>query len=168
MSQYDAQTITDDKQTALYYIELSKFCKNYKAAANWVLGSVKSFLNETASEIDDFKLKPESLSALIALIDEGLLSNTAASQQVFPMMLKHPEKTPLEIAEILNVIQSNDSNLIDSVVKEALSKYPDKIAEYKTGKKGLLGLFVGEAMKLSKGKADPKALNKAVADALEL
>ncbi len=168
LSQYDAQTITDDKQTALYYIELSKFCKNYKAAANWVLGSVKSFLNETASEIDDFKLKPESLSALIALIDEGLLSNTAASQQVFPMMLKHPEKTPLEIAEILNVIQSNDSNLIDSVVKEALSKYPDKIAEYKTGKKGLLGLFVGEAMKLSKGKADPKALNKAVADALEL
>ena len=168
LSQYDAQTITDDKQTALYYIELSKFCKNYKAAANWVLGSVKSFLNETASEIDDFKLKPESLSALIALIDEGLLSNTAASQQVFPMMLKHPEKTPLEIAEILNVIQSNDSNLIDSVVKEALSKYPDKIAEYKTGKKGLLGLFVGEAMKLSKGKANPKALNKAVADALEL
>ena len=168
LSEYDAQTITDDKQTALYYIELSKFCKNYKAAANWVLGSVKSFLNETASEIDDFKLKPESLSALIALIDEGLLSNTAASQQVFPMMLKHPEKTPLEIAEILNIIQSNDSNLIDSVVKEALSKYPDKIAEYKTGKKGLLGLFVGEAMKLSKGKADPKALNKAVADALEL
>jgi aspartyl-tRNA(Asn)/glutamyl-tRNA(Gln) amidotransferase subunit B len=168
LSEYDAQTITDDKQTALYYIELSKFCKNYKAAANWVLGSVKSFLNETASEIDDFKLKPESLSALIALIDEGLLSNTAASQQVFPMMLKHPEKTPLEIAEILNIIQSNDSNLIDSVVKEALSKYPDKIAEYKTGKKGLLGLFIGEAMKLSKGKADPKALNKAVADALEL
>jgi aspartyl-tRNA(Asn)/glutamyl-tRNA(Gln) amidotransferase subunit B len=167
LSEYDAQTITDDKQTALYYIELSKSCKNYKAAANWVLGSVKSYLNETASGINDFKLKPESLSALIALIDEGLLSNTAAAQQVFPMMVKHPEKTALEIAETLNVIQSNDSGLIDSVVKEALSKYPEKIEEYKSGKKGLLGLFVGEAMKLSKGKADPKALNKAVAEALE-
>ncbi len=167
LSEYDAQTITDDKQTALYYIELSKFCKNYKAAANWVLGSVKSFLNETASDINDFKLKPESLSALIALIDEGLLSNTAAAQQVFPMMVKHPEKTALEIAETLNVIQSNDSGLIDAVVKEALSKYPEKIEEYKAGKKGLLGLFIGEAMKLSKGKADPKALNKAVAEALD-
>jgi aspartyl-tRNA(Asn)/glutamyl-tRNA(Gln) amidotransferase subunit B len=167
LSEYDAQTITDDKQTALYYIELSKSCKNYKAAANWVLGSVKSYLNETASGINDFKLKPESLSALIALIDEGLLSNTAAAQQVFPMMVKHPEKTALEIAETLNVIQSNDIGLIDSVVKEALSKYPEKIEEYKSGKKGLLGLFVGEAMKLSKGKADPKALNKAVAEALE-
>ena len=167
LSEYDAQTITDDKQTALYYIELSKFCKNYKAAANWVLGSVKSYLNETASDINDFKLKPESLSALIALIDEGLLSNTAAAQQVFPMMVKHPEKTALEIAETLNVIQSNDSGLIDAVVKEALSKYPEKIEEYKAGKKGLLGLFVGEAMKLSKGKADPKALNKAVAEALD-
>ncbi len=167
LSEYDAQTITDDKQTALYYIELSKYCKNYKSAANWVLGSVKSYLNETASEIDDFKLKPESLSALIALIDEGLLSNTAASQQVFPMMVMHPEKSALEIAETLNVIQSNDSDLIDAVVKEALSKYPDKIEEYKAGKKGLLGLFIGEAMKLSKGKADPKALNKAVSEALD-
>jgi len=167
LSEYDAQTITDNKQTALYYIELSKSCKNYKAAANWVLGSVKFYLNETASGINDFKLKPESLSALIALIDEGLLSNTAAAQQVFPMMVKHPEKTALEIAETLNVIQSNDNGLIDSVVKEALSKYPEKIEEYKSGKKGLLGLFVGEAMKLSKGKADPKALNKAVAEALE-
>jgi aspartyl-tRNA(Asn)/glutamyl-tRNA(Gln) amidotransferase subunit B len=83
------------------------------------------------------------------------------------MMLKHPEKTPLEIAEILNIIQSNDIGLIDSVVQEALSKYPEKIEEYKAGKKGLLGLFIGEAMKLSKGKADPKALNKAVADALD-
>lgn len=167
LSEYDAQTITDDKQTALYYIELSKFCKNYKAAANWVLGSVKSYLNETASDINDFKLKPESLSSLIALIDEGLLSNTAAAQQVFPMMVKHPEKTALEIAETLNIIQSNDRSLIDSIVKEALSKYPEKIEEYKAGKKGLLGLFVGEAMKLSKGKADPKALNKAVTEALE-
>ena len=167
LSEYDAQTITDDKQTALYYIELSKFCKNYKAAANWVLGSVKSYLNETASDINDFKLKPESLSALIALIDEGLLSNTAAAQQVFPMMVKHPEKTALEIAETLNVIQSNDSGLIDAVVKEALSKYPEKIEEYKAGKKGLLGLFVGEAMKLSKGKADPKMASKLVKETLD-
>ena len=167
LSEYDAQTITDDKQTALYYIELSKYCKNYKAAANWVLGSVKSYLNETASEIDDFKLKPESLSALIALIDEGLLSNTAASQQVFPMMVMHPEKSALEIAETLNVIQSNDSSLIDAVVKEALSKYPDKIEEYKAGKKGLLGLFVGEVMKASKGKADPKVVNTETIKALE-
>ena len=167
LSEYDAQTITDDKQTALYYIELSKYCKNYKSAANWVLGSVKSFLNETASSIDDFKLNPETLSALIALIDEGLLSNSAASQQVFPLMVLHPERSPLEIAETLNIIQTNDSNLLEAVVKEALAKYPEKIIEYQAGKKGLLGLFVGEAMKISKGKADPKALNQAVSDALD-
>lgn len=166
LSDYDARTITDDKQTALYYVRLTAHTKNHKAAANWVLGNIKSHLNETASDIEDFRLSPEAIAGLIQLIDEGKISHTAASQQVFPAMIADPGKTALETAEKLNVMQTNDLGLISGIIAEVLSKYPDKVLEYKNGKTGLLGLFVGEVMKASKGKADPKTVNAEVVKAL--
>lgn len=167
LSEYDAKTITDDQASALYYLSFVKHCKQYKAAANWLLGPIKSYLNETATEIEQFPVGFESMAALIALIEEGLLSHTAAAQIVFPKLLESPKLSPLEIAESLNVIQSKDAGMIDQIVADVLSQLPDKVVEYKAGKKGLLGLFVGEAMKLSKGKADPKALNQAMSKALD-
>jgi aspartyl-tRNA(Asn)/glutamyl-tRNA(Gln) amidotransferase subunit B len=167
LSEYDAKTITEDKELANYYLSITEHTKNYKAAANWILGSVKSYLNETATEISDLKLESQALAALISLIDEGKLSNTAAAQQVFPAMLSNTGKTPLQIAEELNIIQTNDLGFISGIIAEVLSKYPEKVEEYKAGKKGLLGLFVGEVMKASKGKADPKVANAEVMKALE-
>jgi aspartyl-tRNA(Asn)/glutamyl-tRNA(Gln) amidotransferase subunit B len=167
LSDYDALTITDDKYLAEFYISLTEHTKNYKAAANWTLGTIKSHLNETATDIIDFKLKPSAIAALIQLIDNGQLSNTSASQLVFPAMLKNMEKSALKLAEELNVIQTNDSDFITDLIKDVLAKYPDKVEEYKAGKKGLLGLFVGEVMKASKGKADPKVVNTETIKALE-
>jgi aspartyl-tRNA(Asn)/glutamyl-tRNA(Gln) amidotransferase subunit B len=95
------------------------------------------------------------------------LSHTAAAQMVFPKLIESPGLSPLAIAEQLNVIQSQDSDLIDQIVSQVIGQFPEKVQEYKAGKKGLLGLFVGEAMKLSKGKADPKVLNQAMSKALE-
>ncbi len=167
LSDYDALTITDDKYLAEFYISLTEHTKNYKAAANWTLGTIKSHLNETATDIIDFKLKPSAIAALIQLIDNGQLSNTSASQLVFPAMLNNMDKSALQLAEELNVIQTNDSDFITDLIKEVLAKYPEKVEEYKAGKKGLLGLFVGEVMKASKGKADPKVVNSETIKALE-
>ena len=167
LSEYDAGNLTEQKGIALYFSQLTQVTKNYKAAANWMMGSVKSFLNENALTIDEFPLSPTKIAELIAIIEEGKISNSAASQQVFPAMLKHPEKSPLEISVELNVIQESNSDALQELVNQAISKYPEKVTEYKLGKTNLLSLFMGEVMKLSKGKADPKLASQLIKETLD-
>ncbi|HEY6162738.1 MAG TPA: Asp-tRNA(Asn)/Glu-tRNA(Gln) amidotransferase subunit GatB [Bacteroidia bacterium] len=167
LSEYDASVITEHKAFALYFEELTHHTKNYKAAANWMMGAVKSYLNENAIEIDDFILKPQQIAALIALIDDGKVSNSVASQHIFPEMIAHPGKTPLQIAEEKNLVQQSDAHSLKTLAEQAIAMYPDKVAEYRSGKTGLIGLFMGEVMKLSKGKADPKVANKIVRELLD-
>jgi aspartyl-tRNA(Asn)/glutamyl-tRNA(Gln) amidotransferase subunit B len=164
---YDARIITDDKVMAGYFNELLAVTKNYKAAANWLLGPVKNYLNENGLEMAQFKVAPAALAKMIALIDEGKTNFSVASTHIFPVLTKQPEKEPLKIAEELNLLQNSDEGLIKDLVEQVIAKYPEKAAEYKSGKKGLLGLFVGEVMKLSKGKADPKVANRLVLEKLE-
>jgi aspartyl-tRNA(Asn)/glutamyl-tRNA(Gln) amidotransferase subunit B len=168
LSEYDARLLSDDKYTADYFNRLLGETKNYKAAANLMLGPVKNFLNEKGQELEQFALVPAQLAALIQLIDEGKTNFGVASTKILPAMVESPAKTPLQIAEELNLIQSSDSGLIEGLVDEVLAKYPEKVAEYKSGKTGLLGMFVGEVMKASKGKADPKLTNKIVMDKLSV
>jgi aspartyl-tRNA(Asn)/glutamyl-tRNA(Gln) amidotransferase subunit B len=167
LSEYDAGVITDNKQFALYFEELTRYIKNYKAAANWMMGTVKSFLNENAIEITAFILKPVQLAALIQLVDEGKVSFTAASQQLFPELVKDPSKSTLQIAEEKNLVQQSDAGSLKEFAEKAIAMYPDKVKEYRSGKTGLIGLFMGEVMKLSKGKADPKVANKIVKELLD-
>jgi len=164
---YDARIITDDKLLAEYFNVLLTLTKNYKAAANWILGPVKNYLNENGLEIKDFKLSQAKLASLIALIDEGKTNFSVASTKIFPVMVAEPGKEPLKIAEELNLIQSSDAGLINDLITEVLARFPEKVAEYKSGKVGLLGLFVGEVMKASKGKADPKMTNQLVREKLD-
>jgi aspartyl-tRNA(Asn)/glutamyl-tRNA(Gln) amidotransferase subunit B len=166
LSEYDAYNLTDTKELAFYFEEVIKYTSNYKAAANWIMGSVKSYLNQNAIEIQDFTVKPVFVADLIKLIDEGKISNTLASQQVFPAMIEQPSVSPLELCEKNNWIQNSDSDEIAELVKQAVAKFPDKVKEYHDGKTGLVGLFMGEVMKLSKGKADPKTASKLVVDHL--
>ena len=166
LPEYDAKTITEDKDLTNYFLQITEHTTNYKSAANWTLGTIKSYLNEQAMDINDFHLNASKIAELIALIDQEKLSNSSASQLVFPELVKNPNESVLAIAERLNVIQTNDVNLISGIIAEVLAKYPDKVEEYKNGKKGLLGLFVGEVMKASKGKADPKTVNTEVIKAL--
>lgn len=167
LPEYDARLLSDDKFTAEYYNAMIAGTKNYKAAANWMLGPVKSYMNENGLEIQQFKVSPDKLVALIALIDEGKTNFSVASTKIFPVLVEQPDKAPLKIAEELNLLQSSDEGLIKGLVEEVIAKYPEKVAEYKGGKKGLLGMFVGEVMKASKGKADPKLANKLMAEYLE-
>ena len=167
LSAYDAGILTDTKPIALYFENLCGKTSHHKAAANWVIGPVKSYLNERALEMESFPLKPEKIAELIQLIDEGKLSFSTASQKVFPLLTENPERSAAAIAEEHNWIQNSNSDLIQTWIRAALEKYPEKIKEYQQGKTGLLGLFMGEVMKNSQGKADPKLAAALVKEALE-
>ncbi len=167
LNDYDASVLTDTKEVALYFNKVAEHTTNYKAAANWVMGNIKSYLNENAIDINDFTLPAPAIAALIQLIDEGKISHSAASQKVFPVLVNNPDKSPLQIAEELNILQESDSGFLQEVIKAALAKFPEKVAEYKAGKESLLGLFMGEVMKQSKGKADPKLASQLLKEYLD-
>lgn len=167
LSEYDAGVITDTKETALYFEELIQLTKNYKAAANWLMGPVRSYINENAIHLNQFPLTPQKISELIDLIDSGRLSHTLALQQVFPKLIEKPTTSALQIAEENNLVSVSDADSLTEFVKQALAKYPEKVLEYKSGKLNLAALFMGEVMKLSKGKADPKTANALVKKMLE-
>jgi aspartyl-tRNA(Asn)/glutamyl-tRNA(Gln) amidotransferase subunit B len=167
LTPYDAGVLTDAKEIALYFEEVLKHTKNAKAAANWVMGPVKSYLNENALHVSQMPVSPERLSQLIALIDDGKISFAMANQRIFPVMAKEISKTPLQIAEENNLVQESDSGALLEMIKEAVGKYPAKVTEYKNGKVNLLGLFMGEVMKLSKGKADPKVTSELLKKVLD-
>lgn len=159
LSDYDASVLCDDKEQSIYFEEVIKHTDNYKAVANWLLGPVKSHLNDSNTSYKAFSLPAEKLAALIGLVEAGKLNFSVASSKVFPDLLSHPEKEPLQIATELNLIQESDSNSIEQWVDEVLAKMPDKVKQYQSGKKGLAGLFAGEVKKLSKGKADMQIVN---------
>lgn len=166
LSSYDAYNITDQKGLALYYEALIEHTKNYKAAANWLMGEIKSYLNEQGVDITEFPIAPDRIAALISLIDEGKISNSVAAQRVFPILFESQE-TPLAIAERLNLIQSSDSSVIDGFIQTVIENNPNEVARYRAGEKQLIGFFMGQLMKVSAGKADPKASNALLRQKLE-
>jgi len=167
LPEYDARTLCDDRDSATYFERLIRFTANYKAAANWLLGPVRSSLNDKSLDWKDLPVTPASLAILIRLVEEGKLSFSIAAERVYPVLLSHPQRDPLEIATALNLIQSSDTSEINAWIEQALAGMPDKVKEYKKGKKGLIGLFVGEVKKLSKGKADPKLTNQLLLEKLQ-
>jgi aspartyl-tRNA(Asn)/glutamyl-tRNA(Gln) amidotransferase subunit B len=167
LSEYDAFNLTDNKGIALFYEEVISGTKNYKSAANWVMGDVKSYLNEFGVEIEDFPLKASAIAELIQLIDEGKVSTSIASQKIFPEMLKQPAISPLQLAESMNLIQDSSEDGILEFINEVIRQNPAEVARYKSGEKQLVGFFMGQLMKVSKGKADPKAANELMRKTLE-
>lgn len=167
LNAYDAGVLTESKEIAAFFEAICTHTGNYKAAANWTMVNLKGYLNENALDFTEVKISPLTIAKLIQLIDSGKISHSAA-QKVFPELLADLSAEPLAVAEKLNLIQSADSGMLNEVIQKALEKYPEKVAEYKSGKTGLLGLFMGEVMKLSGGKADPKVASEMVRKALEI
>ena len=167
LSDYDAGVLTEGKSVALYFNDLSSKTKNYKAASNWVTGEVKSYLNERALHMSEFPLSTSQIAEVIELVDSGKVSHTVASQRIFPVYCENPTKTSLAIAQDLDLIQESNEDALEEFVDQAIAMFPEKVEEYRSGKKGLIGLFMGQVMKLSKGKADPKLANQLVIKKLE-
>ncbi len=161
-----AYLMTEEKSLSDYFIETCNFTKNYKSVSNWILSNIKGYLNENNLEIGQFPVKPAKLAELIKNIDEGNISNSAA-QVLMGLLITAPEGDILALAKSKDLIQSQDSDSMGVWIEEVLSENAQKVDEYKKGKKGLMGFFVGEVMKKSKGSADPKVLNTLLAEKLK-
>lgn len=167
LSEYNASQLCDEKATTEYFNEVSEFSTNYKAIVNWMLGPLRQIVNEKNSSFKEVGLPPKILADLIAIVDEGKVNFSVASLKILPVLINQPEKAPLQVATELNLLQVSGTDDIEMWVNEVIAKMPDKVAEYKKGKKGLIGLFVGEIKKASKGKADPKIATRILEEKLK-
>ena len=167
LTDYDAYNLTDSKSIALYYEDLVGLTSNYKAAANWIMGDVKSYLNENGVDIEDFPIQPVGIANIIELIDTGKVSFSIASQRIFPELVNNTNESPLSIAERLNLIQDSDESSILGFIQEVIDSNPNEVERYRNGEKQLTGFFMGQLMKVSKGKADPKSANALLRNKLE-
>jgi len=169
LSDYDANVLIDQKEVAQYFDDLARLLPpaSAKAAANWVMGPVKSYLNERALEINDFPLDPGQLAGIIELIEAGKINYSVASKQLFPHLLEHPQANATGAAEQLGLLTKADAGELEALVQQVLAANPAKVAEYRAGKKSLTGMFMGELMKLTGGKADPKLANQLLRQGLD-
>lgn len=159
LSGYDAGQLCEEKEAASFFESVLLFTNQYKAVANWILGPIRQYLNDLGIGFEQLDLQPALLAALIKLVDDGKVSFSVASSKLLQPVIEEKE-SPLELAEKLNLIQVNDTQELETWVAEALASMPDKVSDYKKGKKGLIGLFVGDVKKRSKGKADPKIVTQ--------
>ena len=160
LSDYDSLVIIEQKEIAIYFESIIEHTNNFKSAANWVMGNIKSYLNQQAISIDSFKINPEKIAQLIQLIDDNEITHSIASQKVFPEMILNPALNPKEIAEKNNWInQQNEDDLI-SVILNIFKSNPSETERFKNGERKLTGFFMGQIMKATKGTADPKTTGK--------
>ena len=161
---YDATFLTSSRELADYFEACVNKFPNPKQVSNWVMGSLLGLLNVEGKSINESPISPHNLASLLKLIDDGVISGKIA-KTVFDEMAQ-TGKPPKEIVEEKGLVQVTDVSAIDEVVSSVLSRCPKEVEEYKNGKTKLLGFFVGQVMKETKGKANPKIVNEILKDKL--
>ncbi len=173
LPEYDVNFLTEEisvfNYTKMFFSEIENLNPppQYKTVSNLIINKILPSANELKIELTDYPLTINQLSEFLNLIDSGKVSNSAAYQMLFPALLENPSVSAVELAEKLNLFQNSDSDFLEKIVQEVIEKNPQKVSEYQKGKKGLLGFFMGEVMRASKGKAEPKMTNTLVLKALE-
>ena len=158
LSEKDANALTSSKAYSDIFENAGKICNNYKAVCNWLTSDIARILNEKELEPEQIPFTAEQLAELIELIDNGEIS-TKIAKTVLEEMFEKP-RFPKKIVEEKGLVQISDEASIKKVVDDVLEKNPQSIIDYKNGKDRALGFLVGQAMKETKGKANPKLLNK--------
>ena len=156
LSSYDANIIVSDKATSEYFEDVVKN-RNPKLVTTWVTGELFSILNKKNLIIEDSPITSKQLGELVDNIENGKISNRQAKEVLEEMC--ESGKGALEIIDEKGLSQISDENEIERLVDNVLNSNPENVKKYKNGKDKLFGFFVGEAMKLSKGKANPKIVN---------
>jgi aspartyl-tRNA(Asn)/glutamyl-tRNA(Gln) amidotransferase subunit B len=167
LTEYDANLLTETKELANYFSAVTANSDNYKSISNWIMGPVKSFLNDNNMDIKDFPVSAGKIGKIIQFVDKKTISHDSAAKQVFPQLLDNPDLNVEAYIKERGLDKTIDADDIERLVEEVLAEFPDKVDAYKKGKKGLIGLFVGEVMKRTKGKADPKKTNTLIMEALK-
>ncbi|MGE5354460.1 MAG: Asp-tRNA(Asn)/Glu-tRNA(Gln) amidotransferase subunit GatB [Acidobacteriota bacterium] len=155
---YDAGVLTSSRELADYYEKTISVTRDYKAASNWIMGDVLKILNETKAPIRDFPVSPENLGKLINLINDNTVSGKIA-KDVFQIMLNE-DKDPAVIIKERNLLQITDTSELEGVIDRVIESNPKDVKEFLSGKEKVIGFFVGQIMKETKGKANPKAVNE--------
>ena len=158
LPEYDARIITASKYLSNLLEGAIKICNNPKSVSNWIMSDISRILNEKELEPDKIPFNAEQLGELITLIDKGTIS-TAIAKKVLDEMFEKPN-SPKSIVEEKGWIQISDEGAIKEVVSKILNNNPQSVSDYKAGKEKALGFLVGQAMKETKGKANPKMLNE--------
>lgn len=158
LSEYDASVIVEQMGLALFFDKVLELGANPKTAVNFIMGEIAAYLKEDHIEITDTKLTPENLAELIALIEKGTISNNIGKQIIIEM-LKEGTKASV-IVEKKGLSQISDEGAIKELVQKVVDAHPNEVEAYKNGKTNLLGFFVGQIMKETKGRANPKTVNQ--------
>ena len=158
LSVYDSEIITQTKALAEYYEKVISITDDYKTACNWVTTEVLAVVNEKKIDISDFNVTPLNLGKLINLIKNGTISGKIA-KDIFPIMIEN-NSDPEQIVKEKNLVQISDTTEIESIIKKIIEANKEQVEEYKSGKEKVFGFFVGQVMKESKGKANPKIVNE--------
>lgn len=156
LTEYDAHQLTEDKLLSDLFDQIAAGTSHKKQLANFLLGPVKSHLNHASQTWEDLKISHASWHSLLELVASGKISFSAAAQKLMPLLYMDGQANPEQIAKEQDLIQDAGQDEIKTWVEQVLASMPDKVEEYQKGKKGLIGLFVGEVKKVSKGKADPR------------
>ncbi len=165
LPEYDAYILTSSKKMADYFDETVKLGAKPKTVSNWLMGDISKLINDRELETGDVPFEPAKLKALIDLIENGAISNSAA-KKVLTEMFNSPDE-PEKIVERLGLSQVSDEGALSSMIQEVLAQNPQSIADYKAGKDKALGFLMGQVMRVSKGKANPQIINKMLKDALD-
>lgn len=160
LSEYDASVIVEQMGLALFFDKVLELGANPKTAVNFIMGEITAYLKEEHIEITDTKLTPDNLAELISLIEKGTISNNIGKQIIIEMM-KDGTKAPV-IVEKKGLSQISDEGAIKELVQKVVDAHPNEVEAYKNGKTNLLGFFVGQVMKETKGRANPKTVNQLI------
>lgn len=164
LSAYDARVLTDERAVAEYFEKAIASGANPKQAANWVMGDIAAYLNNKKLSISKIALKPETLAELTNLIEDGTISGKIA-KDILPELLVEGGSAK-ELVERKGLIQISDSGAIEAIVDQVIAANPKELEQYRNGKTKLLGFFVGQVLKQTGGRADPKLTNQLLAKKL--
>ena len=166
LSEYDASVIVEQMPLALFFDKTLELGANPKTAVNFIMGEIAAYLKENKVETNETKLTPENLAELISLIEKGTISNNIGKQILVEEMIVNGEKASA-IVEKKGLSQISDEGAIKEIVEKVVNSHPNEIEAYRNGKTNLLGFFVGQVMKETKGRANPKTVNELIRKILE-
>jgi aspartyl-tRNA(Asn)/glutamyl-tRNA(Gln) amidotransferase subunit B len=162
LSTYDARVLTSEAALAEYYEAVVSEGVEPKVAANWVMGDVMASFNESGG----FNVQPGRLASLIGLVRDGTVSHQAA-KRVYTELVQSPREEPRAAAERLGLVQVSDQGALAGWVDEVIAAHPGEVARFRDGEAKLMAFFVGQVMKRSKGKADPKGVQPVLVERLK-
>ncbi len=158
LSAYDTRVLTDDRTVAEYFETAISTGANIKQVVNWVMGDITAYLNNQKLTINQIPLQPLQLAELVNLIEKGTISGKIA-KEILPELLEKGG-SPKELVESRGMLSISDTSEIEKIIDEILASNPKELAEYKSGKTKLQGFFVGQIMKKTGGRAEPKLTNQ--------